>query len=217
MTLRTVSRTLIVTGGQVSLTQLQKLSDSDCFDQVIGVDSGMDRLSAVGIRPDLVIGDFDSCDKDVLDAYVLDGVEVVSFPPEKNMTDTNLAIHMAVERGIKAVTVLGAMGSRMDHSIANVMALAPYSLDVDIELLDEHNSMKFLLTDCEIQKGRYDYLSLLPLTETVTGVTLTGVKYPLKNATLKMLNSLGISNEIVGESATLTFDVGLLLMIRSND
>lgn len=217
MTLRTVSRTLIVTGGQVSLDQLKKLFDSDCFDQVIGVDSGMDRLAAVDIRPDLVIGDFDSCDKTVLDAYVLDGVEVVSFPPEKNMTDTNLAIHMAAERGIKAVTILGAMGSRMDHTIANIMALAPYSLDVDIELLDEHNSMKFLLSGCEIHKGRYDYLSLLPLTETVTGVTLTGVKYPLKDATLKMLNSLGISNEIVGESATLTFDVGLLLMIRSND
>lgn len=212
-----MSKVLIVTGGHVSTKLLRKIYEQGHYDLVFGVDHGMDYLMDAGISPNVVLGDFDSCEEDALSSYHSMGIEVLEFPPMKDMTDTHLAIEVAVERGGSHVTLLGAFGSRLDHSLANVFSLAAYSEATYIELIDEHNKLYYTRKPCELIYEGYKYISLVPLTYQVKGVTFTGVKYPLKAATLKMMDSYGVSNEFLGDRARLEIEEGLLLVIQSRD
>lgn len=212
-----LSRVLIVTGGSISIAQLRTIYEQGHYDLVFGVDHGMDYLLAAELIPDLILGDFDSCDPMILEGYRSDGIEVLEYPSKKNMTDTQLAIVIAIERGAKAVTLMGASGTRMDHTLGNIVSVAAYCDQLRIELIDAHNKMFYVRADCSIKKEAYTYVSLLPLTEVVEGVRFTGVEYPLWDVTLKMNDSLGISNEIIDETGELSLKKGLLLVIQSVD
>jgi thiamine pyrophosphokinase len=185
---------------------------------VIAADSGAAHLGRLKAVPGILAGDFDSISQADYDRVTASGVETLRFPVEKDMTDSELAVELALERGCSTVVILGALGTRLDHSLSNVFLLKKF-LERGAKgiIADEHNEV--YLTDSRITLRREAgaKLSLLPLTACVKGVTTCGLYYPLKNATLEMGSSLGVSNEFVEEEATVTITDGLLLVIKARD
>lgn len=212
-----MSRALIVTGGQVNTDTLKHTYNQSTFDMVIGVDHGMDYLMEASVVPDILLGDYDSCDEKTLDRYRNKGIKVIDYPSEKDMTDTHLALDYAVALGVNEVVLFGATGSRFDHTLSNLFVLKKYQDKLAVTIHDDYNCIWLADNNQSITKNDYKYISLVPLSEVVTCVTFEGVKYPLDKATLYQDDSYGISNEIVEEKATLTYEGGTLLIVCSND
>ena len=182
----------------------------------------MDFFYRNHLTPDLIVGDFDSVSSEALAYYQSTGkVEIITLNPIKDDTDTEFAIRTAIEKGATSITLLGATGTRLDHVLGNIELLGiGLEKGVEMELVDSHNRIRMvsggtLAFGKDAQFG--NYVSLIPFTKQVTGVTLEGFKYPLSDYTLEKFHSLGISNEIVEEQAKIRFSEGILLVIESRD
>ena len=180
---------------------------------VVCADGGYRHARAMGLVPDVLLGDFDS-----LGGALPAGVETVRYPREKDFTDSQIAVSYCLERGIKKLILLGAVGSRMDHSLANLSLLA-YIAEYGGEglVLDECNEVRLVRDSLTLPKREGYSVSFLPLTAEVRGVTLTGFVYPLQNATLRLGTNLAVSNEFADETATVTISEGVLLAFCSRD
>ena len=130
-----------------------------------------------------------------------------------------MAIKLANEIGSKNITIIGAIGTRIDHSLANIHVLKE-TLDnnVQAKLVNENNEIMLINKETVIKKnGNFKYVSIIPLTSKVTGVTLRGFKYLLENATLNIGESIGVSNEQVEDKATIEIKEGIAILIFSKD
>lgn len=214
---------LIVTGGSISVEFLLMQMECGCYGQIICADSGLEVLIRAGLTADYLIGDFDSVSAELLEQYVSknrDKTEIRAFDPVKDLTDTQIAIELAIERRAASITILGGTGTRMDHVLANIhLLLLPLKQGIPACILDEYN--RIYIKDQSFRLSRRQlygpYLSLLPLTERVEGVTLTGMKYPLSKAVIRIGDSLGVSNEIMEEEARIEFDKGILIVTEAAD
>lgn len=212
---------LIVSGGYASDEFVSETIRRGGFEVVMAADSGLDFLYRTGIMPDVIVGDFDSVKSDALDYFrEFEHIEMCMLNPEKDDTDTEFAIREAIRRGASKITIVGGTGTRIDHVLGNICLLGiGLEENVKIVLLDEHNRIRMidkpLVLKKEEQYGKY--ISLVPYSDRVIGVTLTGLKYPLTDYTMGGFNSLGISNEIVDEEATISLTSGQLLVIESRD
>lgn len=188
---------------------------------MIAADKGMDFFYRNRIQPDVIIGDFDSAERESLAYFREQGrTQIRELCPIKDDTDTESAIRYALEEGAEQITLLGATGSRLDHVLGNVELLGiGLKAGVPITIMDEKNRIRMIDKGITIKKSEQygTYVSLLPYTERVEHLTLCGVKYPLADATLTGFCSLGVSNEIVEEEAEITFDGGILLVVESRD
>lgn len=187
-------------------------------DMIISVDSGARHCKAFRIKPDLLIGDYDSITSDDLKYYSKMGVEAIKYPAEKDMTDSDLATEIAVKRGCSKLIFLGAIGTRLDHSISNIFMLKKL-LDngIDAMIADEHNEMIVIKDHYELKKEDDVFISLLPLAGKAEGVTISGFYYPLVDATLEVGSSWGVSNKFARDTASVTLKKGYLLVIKSRD
>jgi thiamine pyrophosphokinase len=211
------ARAVIVSGGRLGGWALEYIHPDDF---VIGADSGADFLVRSGVRIDLAIGDFDSVPPQRLGAILSAAGESRAVDAvEKDWTDTEMAMREAIRRGYREILLLGGLGTRFDHSLANVHLLHQALIhQCEARLIDEHNEIRLCAGECRIQAdARYPYISLLPLTPKVTGISLTGFRYPLSDAELILGYSLGISNVLESEAGTITVREGMLLVIRSRD
>ncbi len=214
---------LIVTGGRLDLAFARKLLSEIHPDYVISVDGGLEKTRALGLVPDAIVGDFDTVDHKVLEEYrKLPGILWDVHRPEKDETDTELAVNTALKLGCTQITILGATGGRMDHELSN-LHLLKLCLDQKAEawLCDPQNRV-YLLDKGKTfrKKDAYGkYISFIPLTEQVRGITLTGFKYPLTRKDLSIGAEAGlcVSNEILGEEASIVFDSGILICIEARD
>jgi len=188
-------------------------------DLVLCADGGGRHAVALGVTPDLVLGDFDSIAPDLLQDVARRGIPIVRVPVEKDLTDTELALREAVSRGATSITLVGASGDRLDHTISNVLLLPGLPHEVQVTLVDDKNCVRLLRPGGGLSvAGRAgEYISLLPLTPEATGVTVSGVKWPLSEATLRWGESLGVSNQFIGVSATVSVRTGHLLVISARD
>lgn len=193
------------------------------FDKIIAVDSGLSGAAGLAIIPDYIVGDFDSADHRLVQQYrEIPYIVWDMHQPEKNETDTELARSRALAIGCDELVFLGATGGRIDHLLGNIDTLyACLETGVRACLLDPQNKL-YLLDEGKIFHRDQlwgDYISFLPYTETVTGITLRGFKYPLVQKDLKkgMEAGLCISNELAGESGILEFDGGILVCTESRD
>lgn len=187
-------------------------------DIVICADGGARHLRNFGVLPDILVGDLDSILQSDYQVYLAAGVEIIKYPAEKDMTDAQLAVELAVERGCDTVIILGALGSRLDHSISNVFLLKRL-LDAGVKgiIADEHNEAALTDSSMHIRKEDGVKLSLLPLSANVTGITTKGLYYPLENALLETGSTRGVSNEFTEDTASVSIDRGMLLVIKSRD
>lgn len=213
-------KTLIVSGGNVEEECFNQIYQSNKFDYIIASDKGLEILDKYNITPNYIIGDFDSIDKNILSKYINNKEIVIrKLNPEKNYTDTHMAIKLAIELNSTDVTILGAIGTRIDHTIANVHILKePLEKGICCRIIDNRNEIQLInkKTVLEMDKG-YKYISLIPLTTKVEEITLRGFKYPLSNATLEVGHSIGVSNEQCDKIAEIDLKSGILIMIKSKD
>lgn len=185
----------------------------------MGVDRGALFLLRNDLRPNYALGDFDSVSAEEYMEICQKCKEIVSFDAVlKDYTDTELAFNWALGKRPGAIILLGALGNRFDHSLANVQLLIKgLKKGIGCRIIGEKNEIVIIDNSATIVKGRFTNVSLLPLSAQVTGVTLEGFQYPLNNATLMMGNSLAISNALKEETGSIDIESGLLLVIKSMD
>jgi thiamine pyrophosphokinase len=214
-------RGLIVSGGTVDDELVCQEIKNGGYEMVIAADSGMEVLYRHHLTPDIVVGDFDSVSKEALSFFKdSDRIEFEELNPIKDDTDTEYALRDAISRGAHSVTILGATGSRVDHMLGNICLLGMGLVnDVNVSILDTHNRIRMIDSPITIRKKEQygTAVSLIPYSDEVTGVTLTGFKYNLSECTMKGFNTLGISNEIVEDEAMISLESGYLLVIESKD
>lgn len=210
---------IIVAGGALSIEFIKEQIERTSPTMILCADSGADMLYKAKILPDILLGDFDSINQETLEYFALKGIKTVRFKSEKDVTDTEIAIDYAVKNGADDVLILGATGSRLDHTLSNIFILEKYCETVRCKIKDLNNTIEVLKNEKarKIKKEDYQYLSLLPLSNHVKGVTTKGLKYPLNNATLKRSDSYGISNEIKNETGTISMTEGVMAVIQSKD
>ncbi len=185
---------------------------------IISVDGGAAHLRKLKIKPDIMVGDFDSIKKDDFDYFKGLSVEIMEFPAKKDKTDTEIAVELAIEKGFNNIVFVGGTGSRLDHSLANILILKKLlKSGVKGTIADKHNEITLIDSSIEIKKEKDVKITLLSLTDKTEGVTTKGLLYALNNATLELGSSWGISNEFTEESAGITIKSGLLLVIKSRD
>lgn len=214
-------RYVIISGGHIDDVFALNYLKENKYDKLVAADSGMDFLYRNNLVPDMIAGDFDSVLSDSLAYYKeLNEVQVVQLNPIKDDTDTEFVIREAIRRGATEITVLGATGTRLDHVLANVYLLGiGLEENVLIELVDKHNRIRMISDSLEINQDEQfgSFVSILPVKGDAKGVTLEGVKYPLKDAELGFFSSLGVSNEIIENTAKISVEQGVLLVIESRD
>lgn len=211
--------TLIVTGGEINKNFLKKHLRINKYDIIIAVDKGLETLDILNINPNYVVGDFDSIDKTILRKYENTQIEIIKLNPEKDLTDTHSAINLAIGLKSKKIIIIGAIGTRLDHTIANIHILK-LAIDkgINIKIINETNEITLINNSIKIYKDQnYKYISLIPLTTTVENITLKGFKYPLTKRTLYIGDSLGISNEQLQQEGEIQLEKGILILIRSKD
>ena len=196
----------LVGASEFSSEQFSARNGAGAFDAVIAVDGGFASLAAVGCAPDLAIGDFDSL------GYVPEGVEVLAFPPEKDASDMELALGEAVARGADAVEVYGALGGRLDHTLANLQLLASFAeRGLTVTAVGERERIAFLVGPGELRldAAGAGIVSVFSLTD-VSGVVEEGLKYGLDGVALTNRTSRGLSNEFIGTPARIALESGTL-------
>lgn len=220
------SEIIIITGGTLEEAFTCDFLRSKTNPYIIGVDKGVEFLANHKITANEILGDFDSVENSVLNSYLTnENIPLKSkFNSEKDETDTQLAIikstQISQEFGGLKVYILGATGTRLDHVFANCHGLTyGYDRGVEIYIIDAHNKIYICPKKYSVSKQNQlgVYFSLIPLSETVEGITLKGFKYPLKDYDLSLRKSLAVSNEIVEDIATVSYTNGYLLAIESRD
>ena len=188
---------------------------------IIAGDRGLEALYQLKIIPNHVVGDFDSVSPEILEFYKKQSQIIFhTFHAEKDNTDTDIALQLAIRLKSSKITIMGALGKRMDHAIANIHILKDaLEANIPCQMIDEHNRIYLINKEMTLEKEKVygKYVSLIPLTSTVEGLSLTGFKYPLKDYTLPIGTSLGISNEIIGDTAHIQMKNDILIVIESRD
>lgn len=203
---------LIANGELTALTAVPKTIRPD--DLLIAADGGLRYFRALGLWPAVVIGDLDSILPEEYAALTEAGVRVEQFPARKDQTDLELAVRFARASGVDDILIFGALGGRWDQSLANLLLLAHPDLgDVRLRLIDGPQTLYLARGDTEIEGQPGDTVSLIPLTGDARGVTTDGLDYPLTNGTLPFGATLGVSNVLVGERATVTVREGAVMCI----
>lgn len=207
----------IVTGGWLTDDIIEVIDRNQI---IIGADRGAEKLMEKGITCDYIVGDFDSTTPVFLEKVkdIQDRVQIYSS--EKDETDTELAIRLALSLKPTKVILLGATGTRLDHVLGNIQLLLQIEKHgVKGIIIGRHNRIQILLPNknISIEKSTYKYVSFLPFSEEVDGIMANGFKYPLHQARMELGAPYGISNEIVSEKGTISIKTGILLVIESKD
>lgn len=179
---------------------------------IVCADGGYRHAEALGIAPHILIGDFDSYPN------VPSELPKITYPVRKDATDSFLAADYCLEQGCEELWILGGVGSRWDHSLSNFYLLKYIHQKGGRGILRNENNEAFLISSGIMLKKREGwYFSLLPLDGDAAGVTVQGVSYPVRNATYYLADSLGVSNQIIEDTATVSVERGLLVGIFSRD
>jgi thiamine pyrophosphokinase len=207
----------IVSGGTPPSEKLLRYYISK-VDFIIAADKGSECLYNNNISPDLLLGDFDSTKKEILDNIKLQAKEVLEFPPEKDFTDTEIAIIEAIKRGAKKIYLFGAIGSRMDHTLGNIgLLLTTKKKGAILEIVDDNNRL-YLGENNMILSGKCgETISFHALCDKVINFSIKGAKYNLENYDMNLLDPRAICNEFVDTPIEISYEVGELLVVHSID
>lgn len=211
--------TLIVADGDVPSRSAVDRVLGGTPELVIAADGGALKAEALGYPPRVVVGDADSLAPAEVERIGATGAEVVVHPADKDESDTELALNEALSRGATRVVIVGAFGGhRLEHTLANILLIASERLKGrDICLADGTSTVRVMHTKetLEITGSARDYVSLLPLTWHVSGVTTVGLRYALTREMLEQGPARGLSNEMTTNSATIQIDEGRLAVVHT--
>lgn len=210
-------RTVIFANGQVHNLHTA-WNFCQPVDFLIAADGGWHHLQTLQIKPDVLIGDFDSITPQELKAIQAQGIKAIQHPQRKDETDLELALRYALQNGSSQIIILGGLGARWDQTIANVLLMTHKEFQgIPISLVDS-NQIIFTLsapsrTDAQIEGQAGDTVSLIPLLGDVNGISTRGLEYPLNNETLIYGSTRGISNVLLQSPATVTIQSGVLMIV----
>lgn len=214
--MKKVSHAVIFLNGELSdCTPITKYVTS--HSRIIAADGGAKQVVDMGYIPHVVLGDFDSISPDIRETLKNHPVDWIEYPREKNETDGELALHYAIEKGYKKITVCGIFGRRIDHVLATIfLPIVFLKQEVSVVLVDGKREIFFCQDTTKIQGEKGDLLSLIPIQGDVAGITTTGLAFPLRNETLIFGLTRGISNVFTKPVATVKVQTGNLLIIHES-
>ena len=195
-----------------------KLSIQD-DDIIIAADGGSRHCIALELLPNLLIGDLDSIDKNILEKWRSEGVKIIGYSEDKDQTDLELALLYAQDQQVTEVLVYGAAGGRLDMTLGNLTLLAHPDLLIPITLICGNEEIH-LLNEGEsmtLDGNSGDIVSLIPLQPGPSTVTTKGLKYPLNKEDLVFGYTRGISNQLVKDQARINLESGLLAVIHTRN
>jgi len=178
-------------------------------DYIIAADGGYELLTSIGIMPDLVVGDFDSLGR------VPEHPNVLAYPAEKDDTDMMIAVNQGIERGYNVFIIDGALGGRLDHTVANIQTLTHLTHRGAQGVILGHDMCITAVREGTVcfMPGAEGTVSVFSAGDNADGVTLKGLKYTLDNASLSFDNPIGVSNEFIGAEAIIAVKKGTLIII----
>lgn len=202
----------IFTGGEIYHQFLEERPEEG--DLVISADAGYRNAILIGAHTNILIGDFDSL------GHIPDDVdEVLQVPVEKDLTDTQIAVETAINRGADEIIIVGSTSGRLDHALSTLAILEKYhEKHIPIHIVNGQNRVRFIRNSGFIVvRSQYKYFSLIAADEKVKGVSIEGAKYPLVNKALTRDHQFAVSNEIVKNAALITVKKGGVYIIESRD
>ena len=210
-----MKRAVIFANGELNLSpELRNEIQAD--DLIIAADGGALHCRKLGIKPQVVIGDFDSLQDEDLNTLQAEGAQLLRFPTRKNETDLELAFQYARQRSCQEVLLIAALGERWDMSLANIFLTAhPAYQGMHVRLVDNHQELMLLHSGESLSLAGQlgDTLSLIPLSTRAQGITTQGLEYALANEDLEFGSPRGVSNVFTAESAIISLREGLLICV----
>ena len=210
------NRTIIVANGDPPTTR-EVSRWWQPGDRIIAADGGARHALALGLTPHVVVGDMDSLDAETRERLARQGSRLVLHPAEKDETDLELALLLAVKENVFDIVILGALGGRLDQLLANVFLLTlPKLAGVSVKLAD-YEQEAFVVpggAQATVEGQVGDTLSLIPLTGDASGVYTQGLKWPLSGDTLSAGPTRGVSNVIVSLPVCIRVESGMLLVVH---
>ena len=204
-----MKRCVIIGGAQIiNYDKIKEHLNKDDFN--IFCDSGLRHEEELKLKPDLIVGDFDSYKNPDTD------IETIVLPCEKDDTDTVYAVKEALKRGFDEVLLIGVVGARLDHTLGNVSILLMLdSAGKKAKIVDDYSEMEIVSDKPVFIDDSFLYFSLLNISGLARGIDIENAKYPLKNAEITCEYQYGISNEVLpGKLAKVSLKEGRLLLIK---
>lgn len=212
---------VIISGGFLEEACALEFLKNKKADTIIGVDRGLEFLYQHKIIPTHIVGDFDSIDSKVISYYKNETqIPIREFNPVKDASDTEIAIRLAIELGMKELWILGGTGTRLDHVMANIQSLKiAQNADVKAYIVDSYNRISLLEQSITLLKENAygKYFSLFPLGGSIEGLSIIGAKYPLQNHTLEPYDSLCVSNQFAEAEVKIEFQNGTIILMETRD
>ena len=175
-------------------------------DFIICADGGLRQAKMLGLKPDVAVGDFDSAKKD-------SSVKTYEYPTRKDYTDGELAVDYAIDNGFDEIILIAMTGSRIDHTIENILLLTKHE---NMRLIDDDNEIFIVSERLELNGIKGKTLSIVPISGNLEGVSSSGLEYPLNDETLFFAESRGISNVVTEDTCIITARHGIGIVIINN-
>lgn len=210
---------LLVTGGYVDIELLKTFYKANDDLYIVGVDKGLESLYKAEIKPDMIIGDFDSACDSIRTIYI-DSPDAIVLNPEKDFSDTHAAVLKVFEMNPNSITIIGGTGSRIDHMMGTIGLLKLcHEKNINATILDKNNRIRLINDSIAISKANQygKYVSCIPFSDKVTGVCISGFKYDADNIELIKEDTIGVSNELREEEGLITIKTGYLLVFETKD
>lgn len=207
-------KAVIIAGGEKLTEELANSIDEKNY--LICVDKGLNYAHECKLKPDLIIGDMDSVNLDILLKY--SNVEQVKFKPEKDFSDLELAIDIAIEKKFDELDIYSAIGSRIDHSMSNIMLICKYAEKrIEISLFADGCEILFLKNRNEFKNLEYKYFSIVPISKILKKLTIQNAKYELTDRDVYLGDTLCVSNEPKAGKLLIKKESGKAILIFSNE
>lgn len=199
----------IIANGYVRNSDFHRdlLKDTDI---IICADGGVDNAKKIGVIPNYIIGDLDSASKSSIE-FFKDKSKIIKND-NQDKTDLELALSLAETLNPSEILIIGAIGNRIDHTLANIMCLDKIKTDIKAEIIDYKNIIQLVKNRIEINGKKDDIISIVPITD-VDNLCYTGLKWNVKSLYTK-IGWFGISNRLTDEKAVIDFSKGKVLIIR---
>ena len=214
-------KAVIISGGTIDDKFVLQMLKEIQPEYVIGVDRGLEFLYRNQVMPTHIVGDFDSVRTEVVEFYQKrTQVPIRKFKPEKDASDTEIALHLAIELGVEKVWIFGGTGSRLDHVMANIQVLKiAHDAGVKACLVDVNNRISLAEKEIKLYKKDVfgDYFSVFPFGGVVEDISIEGAKYPLSHYRLCPNSSMCVSNEMQENEVKITFPTGTIILMETRD
>ena len=214
-------RTVVVSGGMLDEEFTLQILKSEETEYIVAADHGLEFLYKHEIKPDYIVGDFDSIDSKVIDYYRNEtNIPIREYNPVKDATDTEIALRLGITLGSKEMILLGATGGRIDHLWANIQTLS-VACDAGVRayILDPRNKIWVTNRSCVLKKSEAygNYLSVFSMEGEIYDFNLTGTKWPLSHHDLMPCDSLTVSNQFEAEEVKIDFGNGRIVIMETRD